>query len=248
MELGQKVIVITGAARGLGFAMAKHLSEKRACIALLDRDREAIEQAAKQLDGAKGYAVDVSDEIAVEQTFESIIQDFGQIDGLINNAGILKDGLMLKVKNDKVQKLPLSHWQAVIDVNLTGVFLCGREAASYMAMSGKGGVIINISSVSRAGNFGQSNYSAAKAGVAAMTVTWAKELAAYGIRCAGIAPGFIETDMTALMPEKALKKATSVIPLGRLGQADDIASAASFIFENDYINGRIIEVDGGVRV
>ena len=248
MDIKNKVIAVTGAARGLGFAMAKLLSEKGARIALIDLDIEAANNAANTLPDAKGYACNVAQEHEVEQTFSQIKQDFGCLDGLINNAGILKDGLMIKAKNNEVQKLPLSQWQAVIDVNLTGVFLCGREAAAIMAEQGSGGVIINISSVSRAGNFGQTNYSAAKAGVAAMTVTWAKELAHYGIRSAGIAPGFIETEMTALMPEEALKKAASLVPVGRMGSVDEVAHTAAYIFENDYVSGRIIEVDGGIRV
>jgi len=133
-------------------------------------------------------------------------------------------------------------------VNLTGVFLCGREAATHMVEQQNPGVIINISSVSRAGNIGQSNYSAAKAGVAAMTTTWAKELARYGIRSAAIAPGFIQTEILDAMKPEALEKMAAGIPLKRTGQAHEIAHAAKFIFENDYITGRVIEVDGGIRL
>lgn len=248
MDIKNKVIAVTGAARGLGFAMAKLLSEKGSLIALIDLDIEATNNAVKELPNAKGYACNVAQEHEVVQTFSQIKEDFGHLDGLINNAGILKDGLMVKTNDDEVQKLPLSQWQAVIDVNLTGVFLCGREAAASMVEQGSGGVIINISSVSRAGNFGQTNYSAAKAGVAAMTVTWAKELARYGIRSAGIAPGFVETEMTDLMPEEAFNKVANLIPLGRMGRVDEIAHTAAYIFENDYVSGRIIDVDGGIRV
>ena len=136
----------------------------------------------------------------------------------------------------------------MIDVNLTGVFLCGREAATHMIQSREGGVIINISSVSRAGNIGQTNYSAAKAGVAAMTVTWAKELARHNIRAGAIAPGFINTDMVASMKPEALEKTTSQIPLRRLGDPNEIAHTAKYIFENDYFTGRIIEIDAGTRM
>jgi len=198
---------------------------------------------------ARSYVTNVADESSVIATFDAIVNDFGALDGLINNAGILRDGLLLKVKDGEiVKKLSLAEWQAVIDVNLTGVFLCGREAAERMINLNKGGVIINISSVSRAGNMGQSNYSAAKAGVAAMTVTWAKELARYGIRSMAIAPGFIGTEMVASMKPEALAKMSSQIPLGRVGEPGEIASTAAFIFENDYLTGRVIETDGGIRL
>jgi 3-oxoacyl-[acyl-carrier protein] reductase len=139
-------------------------------------------------------------------------------------------------------------WRAVIDVNLTGVFLCGREAAERMIRAGNGGCIINISSLSRAGNFGQSNYSAAKAGVAALTVVWAKELARHGIRVNAIAPGFIKTEMVASMKQEILDKMAAGIPAGRLGEPDEIAATAEFIFANDYMNGRVLEIDGGQRL
>jgi 3-oxoacyl-[acyl-carrier protein] reductase len=178
-----------------------------------------------------------------------VVADFGALHGLVNNAGILRDGLLLKVKDGEiVKKMSLAEWQAVIDVNLTGVFLCGREAATKMVELGCAGAIINISSVSRAGNMGQTNYSAAKAGVAAMSVTWAKELARYNIRSAAIAPGFIGTEMIASMKPEALAKMEAQIPLRRVGTPEEIAHTAAFIFENDYITGRVIETDGGIRL
>jgi len=168
---------------------------------------------------------------------------------VIANAGILRDGLLLKVKDGAVvDKLSLAQWQAVIDVNLTGVFLTGREAADRMIRLGSGGCIVNISSLSRAGNFGQSNYSAAKAGVAALTVVWAKELARYGIRVNAIAPGFIKTEMVASMKPELLAKMAASIPVQRLGEPNEIAAAAAFILENDYYNGRVLEIDGGQRL
>jgi 3-oxoacyl-[acyl-carrier protein] reductase len=157
--------------------------------------------------------------------------------------------MLLKVKDGEiVKKMSLAEWQAVIDVNLTGVFLCGREAAERMVSLGTKGVIINISSVSRAGNIGQTNYSAAKAGVAAMAVTWAKELARFGIRAMAIAPGFIGTEMIASMKPEALAKMSAQIPLGRVGEPSEIASTVAFILENDYLTGRVIETDGGIRI
>lgn len=145
-------------------------------------------------------------------------------------------------------KLSFDKWQAVINVNLTGVFLCGREVAASMIESGSQGVIVNIASIAREGNFGQSNYSAAKAGVSAMTVTWSKELAKYGIRCAAIAPGVIETEMTGSMKPEAKARLTAGIPVGRMGTPEEIAQTVGFIFENNYYNGRVLELDGGLKL
>ncbi|MEQ9544822.1 MAG: SDR family oxidoreductase [Marinobacter sp.] len=253
MKLQDSVIAITGGGQGLGRAMAEYLAARGAKLALIDLMPEKLEEAAeacKQAGGdAKVYVCNVAKEDEVEKTFETIVSDFGQLNGLINNAGILRDGLMVKAKDGEITKrMELSQWQAVIDVNLTGVFLCGREAATQMIKSGDQGAIINIASISRAGNMGQSNYSAAKAGVSALVPVWAKELARYGIRCMGIAPGFIETEMTGSMKPEALEKMTAGIPLKRMGKPEEIASAAAFIFENDYMSGRMIEVDGALRL
>lgn len=253
MKLQDSVIAITGSGQGLGRAMAEYLAARGARLALIDLMPEKLDEAVeacKEAGGeAKAYVCNVAKEADVEKTFEAIAADFGQFNGLINNAGILRDGLMVKVKDDQVEKrMELSQWQAVIDVNLTGVFLCGREAATQMIRNGDQGVIINIASISRAGNMGQSNYSAAKAGVSALVPVWAKELARFGIRCMGIAPGFIETEMTGSMKPEALEKMTAGIPLKRMGKPEEIASTAAFIFENEYMSGRMIEVDGALRL
>ncbi|MBO6849521.1 MAG: SDR family oxidoreductase [Marinobacter sp.] len=253
MKLQDSVIAITGGGQGLGRAMAEYLAGKGAKLALIDLMPEKLDEAvaACQAAGvdAKSYVCNVAKEEDVEKTFAAIVKDFGHLNGLVNNAGILRDGLMVKVKDGQVEKrMELAQWQAVIDVNLTGVFLCGREAATQMIKNGDQGAIINIASISRAGNMGQSNYSAAKAGVSALVPVWAKELARYGIRCMGIAPGFIETEMTASMKPEALEKMTAGIPLKRMGKPEEIASAAAFIFENDYVSGRMIEVDGALRL
>lgn len=253
MDLQDKVIAITGSAQGLGFCMAHALAEAGAHIALIDMNEEKLADAVAAIEGlgrrAKAYRVNVANESEVEQAFASIATDFQALHGVITNAGVLRDGLMIKAKDGEiVSKLSLSAWQTVIDVNLTGVFLCAREAAATMIQLGCEGVILNISSVSRAGNMGQSNYSAAKAGVASMTTVWAKELARYGIRCMGIAPGFIATEMVASMKPEALDKMTAMIPLRRLGTPEEIAATARFIFENDYLTGRVIETDGGIRL
>ena len=197
---------------------------------------------------ARAYICNVADEAQVERAVQQVAADFGALHGLINNAGILRDGLLLKVKDGEIQKLPLAQWQSVIDVNLTGVFLCTREVAAKMIELQNQGAIVNISSISRAGNMGQANYSAAKAGVAADTVVWAKELARYGIRVAGVAPGFIETEMVASMKPEALEKMTAGIPLRRMGKPAEIAHSVAYILENDYYTGRILELDGGLRM
>lgn len=253
MDLSGKVIVVTGGGQGLGRSMAVVLAAKGARLALIDLNQDKLDEAVtlcKQAGGdAKAYIANVAKEDEVISTFDHIVNDFGTLNGVINNAGILRDGMLIKVKNGEIdKKMSLAEWQAVIDVNLTGVFLCGREAAERMIKLGSEGVIINISSISKAGNMGQSNYSAAKAGVAAMAVTWAKELARYNIRCAAIAPGFIATDMVAGMKPEALEKMTAGIPLKRLGQPEEIGHTCAYIFENDYFTGRVVEMDGGLRI
>ena len=252
MDIKNKTIVITGAARGLGAAMAKRLAGGGAKLALVDLDADSIAGTAAACDGAadvKTYGANVADEAQVVALFEQIVADFGSLDGLVNNAGITRDALLIKYKDGELlSKMSLQDWQLVIDVNLTGVFLCGREAAEQMVKLGNGGVIINISSISKAGNVGQSNYSATKAGVAAMAVTWAKELARYGIRTGAVAPGFINTEMVAAMPDSAKEKIAGQVPLRRMGEPDEIAQAVEFIFRNDYVSGRVIEVDGALRL
>lgn len=254
MEIQEKVIAVTGSGAGIGRSVAVELARKGATVALLDINKAAAEETAELCaatnGGAKVYPCNVADEAAVEDAFGKIVDEFGHVDGLVNNAGIVRDGLLVKVKEGQVAgKMALATWQSVIDVNLTGVFLCGREAATRMIGNGsRGGVIVNISSICRAGNFGQSNYSAAKAGVAAMTVTWAKELARHGIRVAAIAPGFVATPMVMAMKPEARARMTDPTPLRRLGTTEEIAMTVNFIFENDFVTGRVIEVDGGLRI
>ncbi|MCE8015427.1 SDR family oxidoreductase [Halomonas sp. MCCC 1A17488] len=253
MKLDNSVIAITGGARGLGFAMARRLGRQGATLALMDMDAEALDKAVSALHAegieAGAFRVNVADEASVKRAFGDVAASLGPVSGLVNNAGILRDALLVKARDGKVEKtMSLEQWQSVIDVNLTGVFLCGREAASQMVEADQGGVIVNISSISRAGNMGQSNYAAAKAAVVALTTTWAKELARYGIRVGAVAPGFIETDMTASMRADMLEKLTAGVPLRRLGDPDHIAQSVAFIIENDYFTGRVIECDGGLRL
>lgn len=252
MQLKDRIIIVTGGGQGLGRAMAEHLAGKGARLALFDLNEERLAEtvAACKTAGseARAYICNVADEEQVIQMVAQVADDFGGLDGLVNNAGILRDGLLLKVRDGVISKMSMAQWQAVIDVNLTGVFLCTREVAAKLVELQREGVIVNISSISRAGNMGQTNYSAAKAGVASATVVWAKELARYGIRVAGVAPGFIETEMVASMKPDALEKMTAGIPLRRMGKPDEIAHSVAYIFENDYYTGRILELDGGLRL
>ena len=253
MDLHGKTIVITGAAQGLGQKMAQIVAGEGANVALVDLDRAKLQDTMRLCSKGGGkpkdYPADVTDELAVESLFNSVHKDFGSMDAVINNAGITSDALLVKAKNGKVlKKMSLDDFHKVIAVDLRGVFLCAREAAVHMIEGGHGGVIINISSISRAGNIGQTNYSAAKAGVAAMTVTWAKELARHKIRVAGIAPGFCDTRMVANIPQTILNKIISTIPLRRLAMPEEIGRTALFILQNDYCTGRILEIDGGLRL
>jgi len=251
MELNDSRIIITGAARGLGQAMAANLARAGARLGLIDLDDAALSRTVGELPGSgHDWAVaNVADEAAVVAAFDQFAGSLDRVDALINNAGITRDGLLVKARDGRIEsRLSLEQWRQVMDVNLTGVFLCGREAATRMIGGGTGGVIINIASISKAGNFGQSNYSAAKAGVAAMAVTWSAELARYGIRAVSVSPGFTRTELVAAMPEKAIDRITSRIPAGRLAEPEEIAATIRFVLENDYVNGRDIAVDGGLRL
>ena len=254
MKIAGKTIAITGSGRGLGAAMAKRLASAGARLALVDLDEQALleTQTACVKAGSpmvEFYVANVAEEGPVEALFAKIASDFDALHGLVNNAGITRDALLLKYEDgEQVSKMTLEQWQAVIDVNLTGVFLCGREAAAVMIELACEGCIINISSISRHGNVGQTNYSAAKAGVQAMAVTWAKELARYGIRTASIAPGFIATEMVMAMKPEAREKLTKAIPATRMGEPDEIAQTVQFILENDYVSGRCFDIDGGLRL
>ncbi|HUG99655.1 MAG TPA: SDR family oxidoreductase [Gammaproteobacteria bacterium] len=253
MDLSNKLVVITGAGRGIGRAMALAFAAKGASIAALDLNAADLAETCA-LCSARGvralpFTIDVTNEAQVIAGFDAVVASFGRLDVLVNNAGITKDALLVKAKDGAiVSKMSLAQWQSVVDVNLTGVFLCGREAAERMIRAGHGGLIVNISSISREGNAGQTNYSATKAGVAAMTVVWAKELARNGIRSAAIAPGFCATEILAAMKPELVARVQNAIPLNRLGKPEEIAATAVFIAENDFFTGRVIEVDGGLRL
>lgn len=253
MQVTHKTVAITGGGRGIGRALAERFGRDGAQVALLDVNAADLETTRSALEAAgvvaRSYQVNVAVEEEVVAAMERIVADFGGLDVMVNNAGIIRDALLVKAKDGAiVGKMSLAQWQAVIDVNLTAVFLCGREAAEQMIRRGSGGVIINISSISRHGNAGQTNYSAAKAGVAALTVVWAKELARYGIRTGTIAPGGVRTEILASMRPDMLEKLVTPVPLRRLGEPEEIAAAAAFIVSNDFFTGRCIDIDGGFRV
>jgi 3-oxoacyl-[acyl-carrier protein] reductase len=247
MDITGKNIVITGGSRGLGRKYALDLKALGARPYVLNLHQEHLDALKKEA-GIPGKVIDVSNEKDVEAFVEDYAQEYGPPDILINNAGITADGLFIKKKGDEITKFPYAGWQRVINVNLAGTFLFSREVAYHMVKHGVRGVIINISSISRCGNVGQTNYSASKAAVDAMTVTWAKELSRHGIRVAAIAPGYINTEMCATIRQDVMDRIIQNIPMGRLGEREEISQAVQFIIQNDFFTGRVLEVDGGMRI
>ncbi len=256
MDIQSKVVVITGGAQGIGLAMSKRFATAGARIVMGDISAEQLAAAKVEVEqlGAEveTVTVDITKEADAERLMRRAVERFGRLDVAVLNAGILRDGLLIKVdpaSRKVVHKMSLAQWQMVIDVNLTGVFLTGREAAACMAELGNGGVILLMSSIAGEGNFGQTNYAATKAGVRAMTVCWSKELARYGIRVNAISPGFIGTPMVMKdMRQDALDKLLKLVPAGRLGQPEEVAHLAQFLVENDYVTGGLYGVTGGMRL
>jgi len=252
VDIKGKVIAITGGGRGIGREIALSFAAKGGKLALLDLDADAMAETVKLVSEAgseaRAYVCNVAEEQTVEDTFNSIVKDFGAIHGLVNNAGILRDATLIKVKDGKVvKKLSGDNFSLVVDVHMKGAFLCAREAAAHMVELGvEEGCIVNMSSGAFRGNFGQTNYSAAKAGIVSMSRVWSKELARYNIRSMAIAPGAIETSLLRSMPEAALEALAKTIPLQRIGQVKNIAQTVEMIFENDYLTGDVIDVNGGM--
>jgi len=244
MRLKEKVALITGGASGIGEATALKFIREGAKVVAVDMNEEKLKSLADKIESMDGQCLtltgDVTDSQVVKEIFSKAIKKYGKLDILVNNAGITIDSKLVKLSEEDFDK--------VVNVNLKGVYLCGKEAASYMMESG-GGVILNASSVVGVyGNFGQTNYAATKWGVIGMTKTWAKELGKFNIRSNAVAPGFILSPMTEKMPEKVLNFMADKSPLKRLGNVEDIANAYCFLAsdESKFITGAVLSVDGGV--
>ncbi len=245
MELNTVKAIITGGGRGMGAHFAQRLLEAGAQVAVGDVDEGAL---AALPAGIHTRRLDVSDEADCIAFVEWAHTAMGGLNALVNNAGIIRDGLL--VKRDRttgeIVKLSKAQFDSVIAVNLTGATLMAREFVAKVAVSeARPAVIVNMSSIARHGNRGQTNYVAAKAALAANTLTWAREFAQFGIRVGAVAPGMIETPMTAGMNQKALAACLAAIPLNRMGQPEDIWKAVRFVIECDYFTGRTMDVDGG---
>ena len=246
MKLEDLKIMITGGASGMGAHFARRLHEAGARVAVGDVNEAMMTELPA---GIARRKLDVSNEDDVVSFVEWAAKEMGGVNSLVNNAGILRDGLLVKQDRETkaIKKLSIEDWNAVIGVNLTGATLMVRELAASMVTAGaRPGVIVNMSSISRHGNRGQSNYVAAKAALASNTLTWAREFAPFGIRVTAIAPGMIETPMTKGMNQKARDAVVAQIPVGRIGLPEDIWTAVTFALECDYFNARTIDVDGGL--
>ncbi len=251
----QRVVIITGAAAGIGRATARRFAEDGARIAAWDvseTESHALSVELREAGGDPVFSrVDVTDATAVEAAVASVIERWGRIDVLVNNAGILRDHQLVKWKDgQKLAEMSERDFDAVVAVNLKGVFLCTRAVVPHM-IAGGGGVVLNASSVvGLYGNFGQTNYAATKAGVINLTRTWARELGRYKIRVNAVAPGFIATEMVQQMPEKVLASMVEHTPIGRMGRPEDIAEAYFWLASEaaSFVHGTVLSVDGGLVV
>lgn len=246
MKLKNKVALITGGARGIGKSIALRLAEEGAKVLIADVNEEQAAKTAGEIKSNGGvagsYKLNVTDSREVEKIIEGIIGEYGAIDILINNAGITRDSLFLRMKEEE--------WDQVIAVNLKGVFNCTKATLKNM-IKARAGKIINISSVGgRIGNIGQANYSASKAGVIGFTKTIAREVASRGINVNAVAPGFIDTDMTKVLPDKIKEQVLDEIPFKKMGSVEDVANLVCFLATDEakYITGQVINVDGGLAM
>lgn len=242
IDLSGRVALVTGAGRGIGQSIAVTLGECGARVAVVDINQATADAVAAAIQGAKGYVCDVTDAARVAALVEAVEKDFGSCDILVNNAGITRDGLLVRMKDE--------DWDAVLATNLRSAFLMTRAASRGM-MKRRWGRIVNMASVvGIMGNKGQANYAASKAGLIGLTKTVAKELASRNVLCNAIAPGFIETAMTAAMPPEAREALIKEIPTERLGQPADIAGAVAWLSSDlaAYVTGQVIVVDGGLAM
>lgn len=250
MRVAQALAIVTGAARGLGRHFALELAREGAQVMACDIDRAGLRQL---LDDGKGLPgrllaapLDITEDAAVDRFVETAAERLGGLNALVNNAGILRDGLLVEREGEGIRRLPAELWRRVLDVDLTGQFLMARAFAAAVLRRGEGeAVIVNISSLARTGNPGQSSYAAAKAGLDASTRTWARELARHGIRVGGIAPGVIDTPILDNISEEALETLRGGIPLGRFGTPEEVWQGVRFVLECEFFTGRTIEIDGG---
>jgi 3-oxoacyl-[acyl-carrier protein] reductase len=253
MDIRGSKVLVTGAASGMGRVFALELAKAGASVAVCDLNLAGAEETVAMAKGGKAVALeaDVSKEDQVQALVKKAAEALGGLNVLVNNAGLFKDALLVKVDKEtgEVKRMSLANWQKVIDVDLTGPFLCTREFAVHCIESKtQPAVVVNISSIARYGNAGQSNYSAAKAGLVADTDTWAKELARYGIRTGAIAPGFVDTPILQGMRPEVLEGMLKPVPLRRVAKPEEIFLAVKFIIECDYFTGRCIDIDGGMRL
>lgn len=245
-DFSNTVILITGGARGIGFAIAERFAKAKGKVIIIDLAPEAVQEAVRRIKEtgceAFGYVGSVTDAEGMEALFKQVSQDHARIDVLINNAGITRDNLVLRMKEEE--------WQLVMDINLKGAFICTQKAFKYM-MKARRGSIVNIASViGIMGNAGQSNYAASKGGLIAFTKSCAKEFASRNVRVNAVAPGFIETEMTASLSDEVRAEYGKAIPLGKMGTPQDVARVCMFLAAEDsnYITGQTIAVDGGLTM
>ena len=241
-RLKDKVAIITGAAKGIGFSTAQRFAQEGAIAILADMNLESVKAAAAQIPNAQAYAMNVTDRASIQAVVDQVMQKHGRIDILINNAGITQDARLVKMTE--------AQFDAVIDVNLKGVFNCTQLIVPHMLEAGSGSIVNASSVVGIYGNFGQTNYSATKFGVIGFTKTWARELGPKGIRVNAICPGFIATEMVKAMPENILQDIERRSWLGRLGTPEEIANVYLFLASNEasFINGVALEVSGGISL
>lgn len=246
MEVKAAVALVTGGAQGLGLAIARRLADEGAAVVVADRNAEAL---AALPTGLEGVSMDVTDPEQVKTEVAGIVERHGRLDILVNNAGVIFSEPFVNVMNPTGIMHDYGRFRASLIVNLDSVFIVTAAVVEHMVKRRIKGAIVNISSISSCGNEGQTAYSAAKAGVNAMTVTWSKELGRWGIRSNAVAPGFIGTDSTRhALNETVLKHIQSNTPLRRLGQAEEVAQAVIALVENDFINGTVLDVNGGLTI